>query len=242
VASRLSDDVPITIWALIVCAVLICISLWTHRELSGSWRSFLILVIVIAFSIVCFRVNSNSVKKELERHTGPLVAANEQTPLNHCAMSANSFLIFLDDGAVSSASKFPHDVFRFDNRAVLSIDKNKGDNLLLNFQVFDDRGDIIARMPQSKSDANSYWVRPDSRMERKDPSTLSVFNHKDQLVLDVHYLNFSAVKIAGTFRAPANPSRQVIISGNSMRTPAGTFVTTEGKSICFTDSGMDFYF
>jgi hypothetical protein len=205
------------------CAALICTSLWTHKELSRRTRLIYSTIIIVLISGTAYRVSSNAEKKELQRNAGPLFAANDQTPLNTCPIPANSFLVFLGDSTITSASGFPHSVFKFGGQPVLSLDKDKADNLLLSFQVFDDRGDIIVRMSQTKDGSNSYWVKPDCRMERKDRSSLSVFDHKDQVVLDVRYLNFSAVKITGTFRDPKNPSRKVIVADDYVRTPAGTF-------------------
>jgi hypothetical protein len=85
---------------------------------------------------------------------------------------------------------------------MLAIDRDpKTKNLVVSMlRVFDDRGNIIARI-----DTNGFWVANTSRKKRPDESTLVVFDHNDIEVLNIKFLNPSAIKILGTFRKDRYP-------------------------------------
>jgi hypothetical protein len=104
---------------------------------------------------------------------------------------------------------------------LLIIDKDQRNDLFALFRVFDDKGEIIARAPENPDNSSSYWVRPDSRIYRKDRSSLTIFDRRDEEVLDVDFLNEHAIKIRGTFREPSDPASRLSIMEDRIITPLG---------------------
>jgi hypothetical protein len=238
----LQDDVAVTLLALFLGAGVLCVSLTQHGEWSKVKRWLIGVGVICLFSVVGVRAWSNAEKKELAKNAGPFLPAYEQTPVNTCPIPPDRFILFLGSGTISSTSGFPHTIVQFGGHPVLALAKDKNGNLLLNFQIFDDRGDIIARMAQSDDGINSFWVNPGSRMVRNDRSSLIVFDHKDQPVLEVHYLKFAAVKIKGVFRDPDNPSKKVVISEDEVRTAFFEATHSLGKSNCLSENDTDYAF
>ena len=104
-------------------------------------------------------------------------------PLNKCPIPENAVALFFGD-SVSWADHFPHAVFQVSGKNVFVIDKDVSGGLFLTFRVCDERGDLIARVDRNKFIATNAA----SHMERSDRHSLTIFDHHDEKVLDVHFL------------------------------------------------------
>ena len=94
-------------------------------------------------------------------------------------------------------TEFPHVVLRVQGYDVFVIERN-ATGLLVSFQVFDDVGNAGARLERNTFAA----MNSASHVERPSRSNLIVFDDSNSTLLDVHFLNPQAIKIAGTLRNP----------------------------------------
>lgn len=112
---------------------------------------------------------------ERENTLFPLGQQSPRPPSENCHPGAMSIFVgtnvFWTDG--------PHmNVFTLNGKHLLQLDRSpKSDGVQLSFQIFDDKGDIVAH-----ADRNSYWVRSDTRVERPNRGTLAIYDHRDQTI------------------------------------------------------------
>src|SRR6266566_4139923 len=140
----ISEETPYVIGCFLASALLICLSVRSHKDW-GWWRYGISVSVIVLFSFLSIRAYTNDVPRfSVEKHGNGL--------------------------AIST------DVFAEDGRTVLvRIDKNHF--------IASTSGEIFKR-------------------DHPDKSTLIVTDKYGKIVLNVHYINESAVKITGTFVYP----------------------------------------
>jgi hypothetical protein len=126
-----------------------------------------------------------------------------QSPATNCRVPDTALAVYAAGGAFSTSS-FPHVVVTSASKDLLWLNRAATGGILINARVFDDRHDIVARLSD-----NRFWSNNNSRVQRHGRSVLEVYDHLDDLVLRVHYLNPKAVLISGRFRS-ANGSMLMI--------------------------------
>src|SRR5207245_6806542 len=70
--------------------------------------------------------------------------------------------------------------------------------VLINFRVFDDQGNLVARLERNVLTA----IAPAAHVQRPASSHLMVFDDRNSDVLDVQFLNPQAIKVTGILRYP----------------------------------------
>lgn len=120
-------------------------------------------------------------------------------------------------------TEFPHTILRMGNMPMLVIDREpKSSGIMVRvLRIFDDRGDIIARVED-----NGFWANGQTRKSRPSPSILKIFDHNDAEVLNLHMLNKESIMVQGIFRKAGSPP--VIIGPNSAK--IGRFTLTNSTS------------
>jgi hypothetical protein len=78
-------------------------------------------------------------------------------------------------------------------------------------RIFDDRDDIIARIDQ-----DGFWVKNTNRKKRPDEHTLVVYDHNDDQVLKIQYVNPNVIYVEGVLRSKKMKPRYVVISEEEM--------------------------
>jgi hypothetical protein len=195
---------------------------WTRnqkKQIQKRWFGAMAPIAITA--IMCMWTLHLKTENELRQHDGTLYAGSEPSPPNPCAVPDGFLTIFIGTNA-SFTSSFPHTVLQINQEKILAINKGKDGKLYGMFRIFDDRGEILARMPSSPENNSTYWVRPDSRMYRKDLSSLTVYDRRDVEVLDIDFLNSSSVSVRGIFREPSDPKSKVVITKTELITPSGS--------------------
>ena len=124
----------------------------------------------------------------------PLNLPNPIVPACQSMAPKGSVLIYAGSNLYFALS-FPVVIMSLNDTPLLTIDKSGDGGIRIGFQIFDDRGDIIAH-----SDNNSFWIRSDTRMEKPDKSHLIVYDHRDKPVLDIRFLNAKTIEINGELR------------------------------------------
>jgi hypothetical protein len=152
------------------------------------------VIVDVALLSYLYKVN---LAKELRQRSAPLVAATLPPPVSsNCPIPKGAVALYLGN-ITSVVTAFPHVVFKVRGDDVLVIDRDSS-GLLVSFVVFDDGGNLVARLDNNRLIARN----PASRVERPDASHLSVFDAQDTEVLGVQFLNPQAVRITGILRYP----------------------------------------
>lgn len=150
-----------------------------------------------------------------------LIPSNELSPPvpRGASIPDNALVLFLGS-AVAWETRFPHSIVQMNGEDMLTIDRDSRGYLIIKLlRIFDDRNNIIARIDGK----NGFWVDPSSRRERPNPSTLIVYDHNDDQVLNIKFLNPKTLRILGTFRRGRIPP--VILSENYVALGGGRLVS-----------------
>lgn len=146
-----------------------------------------------------------------------LVPGHSQAPKTDCPQRIPDAFMFVYGDSVSYIPKkdqsFPHTVIEVDAQPKLVLNKDKRGRLALSVDVYDDRGYIVAQIENNRFtvNKNNYF-----KLE-KTPSTLVVFDQRNQKVLDFRFLNPSAIQIEATLRFPELEEPLVLASkGNNL--------------------------
>jgi hypothetical protein len=183
----------------------------------GNIGLFLTVLAVIAQTApeLPKEVIKKAVQADLSKNEGVLTPANLSTPtLPRGATIAPNGIAFLYGSNVSlNDTAFPLTILEMKGESMIVVDRDPDTkNLLITtLRVFDDRDDIIARI-----DRDGFWVQNTLRKKRPDEHTLIVFDHNDQQVLKIHFLNPQTVSVEGVFRHPQIKPGFLVITENEM--------------------------
>jgi hypothetical protein len=160
-----------------------------------SWQfGGVIGTIVVLLSLFVF-MHAKWEQKELDNLEGRLFPANDPTPNILCSKEPapeNSVKVFFGP-FVAVLSKFPQTVISADGTPRLGVARNPDGSIGINAHIVSTDGRIIAELQNTQ-----FIVNPNNvlRMERKDRSSLSIKDQFGKTVLEVRYLNPSAVLIS----------------------------------------------
>jgi hypothetical protein len=162
-----------------------------------------LLMAAIFFGSV--KLTSNiELDRELSLLGGWLVPDKLASPPDPCAKwfqrQPNTVTVFWGDNVASEETTFPHIILKIKGEPKIVLDRSSKGALAITLDVFDQHENIIAEI-----DHNHFTVNPNNYFEKiqKDKSSLIVISqNKKEKVLDIHYLNPSAIKILGKFRYP----------------------------------------
>ena len=134
--------------------------------------------------------------KELNNNdVGFLLPGTSPTPPIMGQIPEGSIAILLGD-TVTSNSSFPHVVISQSDEPMLTLGV-EANRLWVSANFFSEDGEIVAKIVKNKVYVNkanmTYWMR------EQTASHLTVFNKQNKIVIDVSYLNPSAVSILGDF-------------------------------------------
>src|SRR5713101_202762 len=114
---------------------------WKHRIAVCS----LVFVVAVGLVVYLYRVN---LARELKEQTAPLISATLPSPVSsNCPIPKGAVALYLGN-TVSVVTEFPHVVFRVGQEDVLVLDRDAS-GLLISFAVFDDRGNVMARLERN---------------------------------------------------------------------------------------------
>jgi len=186
-----SEDAPIVIGCFAFSTLLICLSVYSHKEWRG-WRYVISSSVVVLFTALSFTAYSKNVERELSGLHGRLVPANDPDPPNLCNLVDDELGLYFGNMQVK-ASHFPLTVIRIAGKPAVVMNRNADHSLSLSLDVRSADGKIIARL-----DGNVFMVNQNNylSMERKDRSSLSVTAQDGREVLHARYLNRHAFKLS----------------------------------------------
>lgn len=177
--------------------------------------------VIIVATIGCLSwVNAEMVGYELRSLRGSLIPANDPLPPNSCGEIPEGALVLFLGGVTSYTTRFPHTVIEINDSPRLIIDRDQNANVSVSVDIFGSDGKIIAELKK-----NEFIVNENNhfKIERRDRSSLSVYDSFKNEVLSVRYLNKKAIWINAILRYP--DSGPVILRGPG------------GGGICAAESG-----
>lgn len=212
--------------ALATCAFALFIYyLQAHNRIGVIWSVF--ATVVFALAAVTFFLTETEVSA-LKSLSGELIPANEAEPANPCrAVPPNALRIFLGNSASWTESD-EHTILSIGEEDILTMRRTtKG--LSVSSRVFSADGRIVAQLSN-----NVFHVNPNNyfRIERPDHHSLSVYDQKGQNVLNVRFINPSAISVLGIFRVPGH--MPVVISPNAIHIGGNTL-----SHACFGNNARD---
>src|SRR5712692_4028237 len=196
---------------------------WKHRIAICS------LVLIVAVGMVVYLYRSN-LAWALQQQSAPLISATLPSPVSsNCPIPKGAVALYLGN-TVSVGPKCSHGVFRVGQEDVFVLDRDAS-GLLISFAVFDDRGNVVARLEGNALVA----INPASHVARPNSSNLIVFDDRDTKVLDVQFLNPQSIKITGMLRYPG---REPIVITEKYLGIQGSI----SPPLCGTGTDVDFLF
>lgn len=183
--------------------------------------------------VLCYFFRPDAVAIDLSKNEGVLIPAHEPMPelARRCRLPENALAVFIGSN-LSWSTRFPHTVIEMGNEPMLVIDRDGNRNLKVTvLRIFDDRDDIIARI-----DADGFWVQNTLRKKRPDQSTLIVYDHNDNEVLKLRYINNRAITVEGVFRhATIKPHYLEVTPSAAIQMPNHNQIS----DLCFGEMGAD---
>jgi hypothetical protein len=160
----------------------------------------------------CETTNLNLIRRP--ENEGVLIPARDPNPPANCQIPKDAFAVFFGNNVdwTTGASA----VLTVKREPIIAFDHDSKKLKLTTLRVYDDQNNIIARV-----DADGFWTSPLVRIKKPDKSTLIVFDHLDQEVLDLRFLNPHTVSILGIFHSPSIPT-PIVITPNGMQGPGMT--------------------
>jgi hypothetical protein len=156
------------------------------------------------------------IKKALLDTQGPaygtLIPANDPMPEHWCnGKVGNRFRVYFGDYLVV-INGFPNKVLSIGKEDMLVIDKNKAGHIIIKSLLVFDGDRLIAKV-----DENSWQV--DSFKKTENRSTLIVYDHLDDEVLRLSFLNQNAIRLSGIFQHPKSQTKVVTRIGSQLNMP-----------------------
>jgi hypothetical protein len=161
-----------------------------------------------------------------------LVAGNQPTPLTRCYIPNNAFAVFYGSNVSWTTRNDVQTIVKMAGDQMLAMSRSEDGRtgFITALKIFDDRGDIIARIDQ-----DGRWVRSDTRYKRPDPSTLIVYDHYDVEVLNIKFLNSKALSLTGIFRHPKSSNITTITDQYMTAGPIRFMGGCSGNTNTFVD-------
>jgi hypothetical protein len=194
-AGMLSENNTVVAACLVACWVILCLPVIWHPEIPKEYRlSWCVLSVLIWYGIF-FLIQSQNLAKELSRNEGTLEPSNdvvtEKCPMPH----KDAFELKIGPSAFFVGS-YNKTVFNIAGQNIFALTEQKVGSIKISLlRVYDDRNNIIVRI-----DENSFWVDAGVRKKRPDKSTLKIYDHNDDEVLNMRFHNKHVVSILGVFR------------------------------------------
>jgi hypothetical protein len=169
-----------------------------RRFNAWKWGGVATICVLLGISIIV--VNNKREAKELKSLAGLLIPANDPAPQSSCTsdIPPGALALYLGN-SVAYVTSFPHTVIMIRGQKRLVIDRDKANRIAVTVDIFgaDDR--VIASIEKNKFrvNQNNYL-----EMERKDRSSLRVVDQYKNEVLNIRYLNPSAIKLKAILRYP----------------------------------------
>jgi hypothetical protein len=170
------------------------LAIWIDNNTNLAIWSVIAVGVIVGLVIAAFI--HQKLFSEIET-SGLLYTASEPTPPTPCPNIPKEALIFLLGSSASYTTALNHTVLRVAGENLLSI-KRKNEGMAVSAKIYSSDRKIVAEIID-----NNFRINPSNcfRRERPDQHTLAIFDQQGARVLFIRHLNFSAIKILGTFHS-----------------------------------------
>jgi len=161
--------------------------------------------------------------------SGILTPDSKPMPENHaCHKIPDKAIALFFGNSVAYTSTFPHTIIEVGGQPLLSIDK-KNENITISAKFFSSNNRIVAELKE-----NEFYINPNNyfRIEKPNEHSLIVYDQQGDKILNVHFINSSAIKILGRFYLP---NRSPIIIDEDIQSYGGLKMSGN----CFGENGVD---
>ena len=153
---------------------------------------------VIAVSVIAGVVTVAIIHQKMfaeTEGTGLLYSATEPTPPTPCQNIPKEALILVLGSSASYTTALHHTVLRVAGEDLLSI-RRKNECIAVSAKIYSADRQIVAEIID-----NNFRINPSNyfRREQPDHHSFAIFDQQGERVLFVRHLNYSAIKILGTF-------------------------------------------
>lgn len=141
-----------------------------------------------------------TVSIDLSKNEGILVPDNQPIPdfAQNSRAPANAIMVVWGTN-VSWTTQPDHVLLEMASDPMIAVkrDQKTGNLVVTSLKVFDDRNDRIARI-----DEDGFWVQNNTFKKRPNEHTLVVYDHNDDEVLRIEFINPRVISVTGIFRHP----------------------------------------
>ena len=216
-----------------------------RRASSREWVTYKIwkygvsvFIVVTAAAFVSFTDWVETQKQLLSFHAW-LVPANDPSPPNPCSdIPKNALAVYLGSNLMTFFNNQSHVyVLVAKGKPLIALDKNPDGKVALTMEIYDETEHIVVEIKK-----NEFRVaHPPAifKKESKDKSSLVVvIPYHNKEVLNLRYLNPTAIQIRGSFRYPGVPPIEIDEQG-TLRSMGLTFRRTCVQNIAGGLFGYD---
>ena len=168
------------------------LAIWVDNNTNlAIWSGIAVSVIVGLVIAVVIHLKLFS---EIET-SGFLCSASEPTPPTPCRNIPKEALILLLGASASYTTALKHTVLRVAGEDLLSV-KRKNEYMAVSAKIYSLDRTVIAEIVD-----NNFRINPSNyfRREQPDHHSFAIFDQQGERLLFIRHLNFSAIKILGTF-------------------------------------------
>jgi hypothetical protein len=172
----------------VLAALWVFLTIWMDKTGRAKvWSS--VATITLAALLVIW-IEGMITSKQLSANEGPLIPGGFPYPLSKCPIPKGAFAVYCGDAvAITTGSK--QIVFGNNDYELLSVFHDKNE-ITVNARIFDERRDLVAKIENN----NFIVTSRAAYKKRPDRSTLIVFDHQDNEVLNLRFVNENAVVIS----------------------------------------------
>lgn len=198
IVSMIADNTLVVGAAFFVATILVTIAVWQHEELNQAIQVGICLLIVGLFGGGFYLVEKKNLQNDLEKNIGVLYPAEDSDAsalLPNCPAPKEALRVLLG-GNLAWGSRPRVGILELSDRPSITIEREPdGAIRITKLEIFDDRHNVATSI-----DANSLWVDPSSRRERPNRSSLVVYDHNNNQILNIKFVNKTLIQITGVFR------------------------------------------
>ena len=168
------------------------LALWIDNNTNLAIWSGIAVGVIVGLVIAVFV--HQQLFSEIEA-SGLLCSASEPTPPIPCANIPKEALVLLLGASASYTTALKHTVLRVAGEDLLSISR-KNEYMAVSAKIYSSDRTVVAEIID-----NNFRINPSNyfRREQPDHHSFAIFDQQGERLLFIRHLNFSAIKILGTF-------------------------------------------
>jgi hypothetical protein len=198
VVGMIAENTFLVACAFLASSVVMALAVAMHEKLSKKLRVVVCIGVFLGFGIAFKIISDRNSENELGKNVGvlfPLGENDNTVTISNCSTPLGALRVIVGSN-LAWGTHFPMDILLISGRQSLRIDRRQdGSILITQLEVFDDKHNVVVSI-----NGNSLWVEPSSRRLRPNVGSMVVYDHNNENVLDLHFVNSTLLKMNGIFR------------------------------------------